>query len=493
MCSHSAFFSAMIVVLICGDHPAARAFAQDVADEGDGWRQSYDAGYIDENGAYAGGSEIMHLAPHKDKLFATNGYWMDERWTRPEYREKQSAQVLRLDKADGQWQVDLDLGQSGAGTGDGVDGMCLRYMKGNILKSIRFTRDGQGRELPQPIQLLVMAAGAHPGRQGVVSVWVRDDDTATWRHTIVLRGLRTGDMRYIPRDMEVYQDKVTGLERLFLLCGNSGIMSGVYDASATGKIRWDQQVEFPREQTLATRPLGIAQANGSLYFSAGNAIYQRRDGTQPIYRRVLDLGGSVSADLGGVRGLTAIANPNGTGESLLFVWAPRGRSAGTIKRLDPDGDGGFTEHDEANLRDLMSKKLGREVLHVLGGYNDFYPVTDPKTGETCHFVGLQGVLASRYHNDELMWQPSRYYAGAIYAVRCPDQRYTVQEVAGPYSPGQPALVAPRTFALSPFGDASIFIGGHDANFHPSSDRAWIFRAPIDIAAPHRHELTAPKN
>ncbi|MCZ6633002.1 MAG: hypothetical protein O7G87_06315, partial [bacterium] len=33
-----------------------------------GWEQSYNAGYYDRNGKYAGGSEIMHLAPHKGKL-----------------------------------------------------------------------------------------------------------------------------------------------------------------------------------------------------------------------------------------------------------------------------------------------------------------------------------------------------------------------------------------------------------------------------------------
>ena len=33
-----------------------------------GWTQSYDTGYTDGNGAYAGGSESMHLVAHKGKL-----------------------------------------------------------------------------------------------------------------------------------------------------------------------------------------------------------------------------------------------------------------------------------------------------------------------------------------------------------------------------------------------------------------------------------------
>ena len=54
------------------------------------WVQSYDAGYIDRNGAYAGGSEIMHLVAHKGKLYAANGYWLDARWVIPPDAEKQS-------------------------------------------------------------------------------------------------------------------------------------------------------------------------------------------------------------------------------------------------------------------------------------------------------------------------------------------------------------------------------------------------------------------
>lgn len=60
----------------------------------------------------------------------------DSRWKNRPYAKKQSAQVLRLDSADARWQVDLDMGKS--------NGNGLRYMKGNILKSITFTRDGRG-------------------------------------------------------------------------------------------------------------------------------------------------------------------------------------------------------------------------------------------------------------------------------------------------------------------------------------------------------------
>ncbi|HIG80536.1 MAG TPA: hypothetical protein EYQ62_02585, partial [Verrucomicrobiales bacterium] len=180
--------------------------------------QSYDAGYLDKNGAYAGGSEIMHLAAHKEKLYAANGYWLDARWVIPPEGQKQSAQVLRLDKADGRWQVDLDLGRA--------NDLGLEFMKGNILKSVSFSTTGEGRVLNAPVQLLVMAAGANFERGGAVSAWVRDDAAGKWHHTLVRHGSNAGGVRWVPRDLQVYRDRVTGIDRIFLLLGNPGIISG---------------------------------------------------------------------------------------------------------------------------------------------------------------------------------------------------------------------------------------------------------------------------
>ena len=264
------------------------------------WIQSYDAGYLDEKGAYAGGSEIMHLVSHKGRLFASNGYWVDARWVIPPDGQKQSAQVLRLDSLDSRWQVDLDMGKA--------NNLNLAYMKGNILKSVTFTRNAEGKPLTRPETLLVMAAGANFERGGAVSSWTRDDRTGTWTHTLVRHGSNLGGIRWVPRDMEVYRDKETGIERLFLSLGNPGIVSGVYDPSLPGKIRWSRRLEypFPEEGSLHTRPLGMVQANGSLFFSEGGAIYRRRDGVLPSYEKIIDLNEDTDTDVGGIRGLSVI-------------------------------------------------------------------------------------------------------------------------------------------------------------------------------------------
>ena len=445
------------------------------------WVQSYDAGYNDDKGAWAGGSEIMHLARHKGKLYASNGYWVDARWVIPPEGRKQSAQVLRLDAQGAKWQVDLDTGRS--------NGLGLEYMKGNILKSVTFKRDGTGKELPAPVQLLVMAAGANFERGGAVSTWVRNDDSGKWTHTLVRHGSSAGGVRWVPRDMEVYRDKVTGVERLFMSLGNPGIISGVYDSSVPEKIRWDRNLEYPflMEGSFGTRPLGMTQANGSLFFSEGDSIYQRIDGERPRYREVLDLFSDTDTDVGGIRGLTNVSNPNGTGESLLFLWAPGDRSAGQVKRLDPDGKGGFSLHDEIRIIDLMSKRLNVEVSYTLGAHNMMYPFTDPATGETLHIIGFQGNIRGK---DQLRWKGSSLYAGAMYAIRRADQSYSIHEVNNAYRPGKQVLISPRTFCPSPFSNSQIYIGGHDSSFRVSDNMAWVFNAAAEVVLGRKTGLDA---
>jgi hypothetical protein len=436
------------------------------------WTQSYAAGYVDAQGAYAGGSEIMHLVAHKGKVYAANGYWVDAHWVIPPDHEKQSAQVLRLDAPNTPWQVDLELGRSD-------DERDLLYMKGNILKSVTFTRDGSGKPLPEPQNLLVMAAGANIERGGAVSAWVRDDASETWTHTLVRHGSNAGGIRWVPRDLELYRDTVTGVEHVILSLGNPGIASGVYDDSEPGKIRWNAQLEYPFPElgSLTTRPLGMVQANGALYFSEGDAIYRRVDGPRPSYTKVLDLEEDTDTDIGGIRGLTTIPHPHGPGDSLLFLWAPPNGSQSQIKRLDPDGQGSYTVHDEANLAEMMKQRLGADIPYTLGAHNMMYAVVDPASGETVHLIGFQGNIKGQ---QPLRWNPSALYAGAQYAIRFSDQTYQVHEVNNVYAPGKPPLITPRAFCLSPFGDGHLYIGGHDASRHISDDMAWIFNAPIPV-------------
>ncbi|CAK0790658.1 unnamed protein product [Prorocentrum cordatum] len=439
-----------------------------------GWVRSFQAGYVDASGRYAGGSEVMHLVPHRGVLYAGVGYWEDQR-----FLEGQSgAQVLRLDSPDAAWQVDLECGP--------------QHMKLNILKEVTFTRGAAGQPLAQPVTLLLAAAGRSrgPGTPTFsVSVFTRNDGDGNWTETTVAQGSpRLG--RWLPRALEVHRDSVTGLERVFLCIGNPGVLAGVYDPSKPGQIRWDAAPEI---SGLRTRPLAMAVAGGRLYFSAGYQIYQRIDGVRPSWRVALAMNSSsVNPDSGGIRGLTRVATPgapNGScSDSLLFMWAPSGRSRGCIYRvssceLAPDGERQPALVLEACAAPLMSEALGTAVGYTLGAYNRMFAVRDPATGEPVHLVGLEGRVPGA--TEGLQW--NGYYAGAMFALRWSSgARYSVNEVNGRYRPGGPPLEAVRAFAMSPFPAESasgpvLYTAGFDTNFNPATNMAWIFKANLSLA------------
>ena len=441
-----------------------------------GWVQSYKAGYTDANGRYCGGSEIMHLVPHKGRLYAFNGYWKDRNFG------KRSAQVLRLDSSDGRWQVDLDTSREGLG----YKGGNIRHMKGNILKSVTFNTDRNGK--PVAVNLLVAASWAwdcNAKRDHCISVFVRNDKNGKWSHSILFEGPaqmpvpddKPRRVRRVPRDIEVYHDPITKVDRIFLLGGGTGIFAGAYDASSK-TIEWGRDPEYPKGgELLSTRPLGIAEANGNLYFSAGGSLFERVNGRKPDWKPAFEMKGRINPELGGFRGLTRIANPIGPGDSLIYVWIPLGRTPGNIKRLDGPG---MIEAHETDLRQHSNALLKGEnvrVKDVLGGYNRFLPLKDPRTGQTVYLVGFQ----QRIQSSDPSLMHGEYYKGATYCVRWNEKKYTSHFINGKWSAGKPVLVAPRTYAQSPFPEekGAVYFGGYDSNFFEATDRAWIFKADLE--------------
>ena len=210
----------------------------------------------------------MHIKRHKGKLYAFNGYWEDARYTpgATPYNSS-SAQVLRLDAPNGSWAVDLDTGAHGTA-----------HMKGNIMKSVVFRTDAAGRALPSAVSLLVAASFAGQGQPSAtpsISVWVRNDDdgehaghhdsSSRWQLTSLLSGASGG--RRVPRDIEIHRDGVTGVDRIFLLCGDSGVISGAF-SSASGSIAWDAAPEFPARAAPKLTPRATACTGHSALASA---------------------------------------------------------------------------------------------------------------------------------------------------------------------------------------------------------------------------------
>jgi len=431
---------------------------------------------------------MLHLVAHKGKLYAGNGYWQDKR--NPIYGGRGQragwAQVLRLDRPDGAWESDLELGP--------------RHLRSELLKSITFTTDGDGRPLPSPAELLV-AATYDSSPAGGISFFVRDDATGTWRSSKIIEG-NTGNKGEdnSVRALIVHRDAVTGVERAFISIGVRGVYAGIYDPAAPGRIRWDAQPESP---PTTTRTLALAEANGSLFFSAGTQVYRRIDGAEPRYVEVTDMSGlregsarddrAMLSTVGGVRGLTAIPNPLGSGESLAFVWNSGSRSQACVYRLDPDGGGGYVRRRERCLAPLVSAYLhGASVPYALGAYNNVLAVRDPATNELVHVIGLEAFVAENPvgSGERIPTAPNQrkatggFYAGALYAIRSSKGEYRIGEVDRPAASSKPALVSVRAYAISPFPEdrgSAVYFAGYDADWFPSSDTAWIFRTNLATA------------
>ena len=435
------------------------------------WEHSYQAGYTDSNGLYAGGSEILQLAGHKGRLYAACSYWMDPRniWYGGKDPSTAWGQILRLDKPGGRWEVDLEMGP--------------HHLRPEIVKSVTFETDGKGNKLDKPVSLLI--ASSYCWRRGAmdISVFVRDDQTGQWEKTTLVSATGVAGENNSVRAIGVHRDRVTGVDRVFLPGGVLGIYSGVYDPQVPGRIRWDRKSE---SGPVETRPLAVIEANGSLLFSAGAFIYARNDGPSPTYSVLLDASEinteRVQSAVGGVRGLTAIRNPQGPGESLLFVWSASDQTRGCIYRLDPDGRGGYTRAEEACLDTLISDYFGGNPVHYVGAaFNDMLPVMDPATRETVYLIGINAVIGG---NQFPLWMGKAsggFYAGAMYAVRDRNGKYWLNEVDGPHDGIKPPLVAVRAYTLSPFqrdGQEAVYFGGFVGDYGPSPNTAWVFGTPV---------------
>ncbi len=422
--------------------------------ESDGlWEQSFKAGMVHESaGETIRGTEIVHLVAHKGRLYGGNGYWMDTRG----YANIPWSEVLVLDSPDATWKVDLALGP--------------KHLRVTALKSVTFTTDGDGKSLAPPVNLLLAASDHYPrGGYGESNIWTRDDANNTWAKTTLQAG---GKYRRSTRAFAVHRDQKTAVDRIFVAAGALGIYSGVYHGDQPGKIRWDKKPELG---PLAIRPMSFAQANGSLYVSAGTSVYRRTDGPAPRWEKVYSDNTREHWELGGIRGLTAVASPGGSGESILFSHTDR------IIRLDPN------DHHKAaielKIRALVEKGWGLAVKgNIIAAYSFMLPITDPATGRTVHIIGVQGQLEQG--GKDKVYSPHTffgYYPGGSYLIRQSNQSYRLKEVNGRWKPGKPMLLAARTFTISPFPQHAggyVYFGGFDANFFPALDTAWIFRASV---------------
>ena len=426
------------------------------------WEQSFIAGNLDINGLFMGGSEVLHLVPHKNKLFASIGYWEDENniWYGGNDLNLGWAQIICLENEDDSWKIDFDLG--------------LNYLRPEILKQVIFTKDYNGNTLDAPDTLLIVGAYSPNYITGIVTanIFIRNDVNSSWDQVLVYEGGFPAGENYSMRDIEIYTDQVTGIENLIISVGTQGIFSGKYNPNVDGKIEIGLNPEIG---PLSIRSLGIAIANNVLYFSSGNKIFKRNDGFNPSYDVVhdfIDLGSNINSAVGGIRGLSTISNPSGVNESMLLMWCPNGQSRGTIFRLDPNESQEFDRVYETKISLLVENYLpGETVTYLLGAYNEFYSFTDPATNEEYNIIGIESLLQG---DNYPTW--NSFYSGAIFALRDNSAQYELQEINGAIDFDDNPLVSVRCYVESPFeNEDALYFGGFDPNGYTSTNNAWIYK------------------
>ena len=424
------------------------------------WESSFTAGDFDHNNNFMGGSEVLQLVSHKNKLFASISYWQDESniWYGGDNSNIGWSQIISLNSPDENWYVDLDLDSY--------------YLRPEILKQVVFTKDMYGNNLSIPDTLLIVAAYSSNFVFGPVtaSAFVRNDQTDNWNETTIFEGSLPAGESYSIRDMEIYTDQVTGEQMLLTSVGTNGIFVGKYNPDLEEKIQWNS---IPEYGPVDIRPLGIVVANNVLYFSSGNKIYKRIDGLNPTYtiaHDFSDLSSDINSAVGGIRGLSVINNEDN--DSMLLMWCPNSQSKGTIFRLDPNLNDSFDRIYETKLSILVEEYLpGTSVNYLLGAYNDFLKILNPVDNEYYHIVGFESTIQGGNYPS---W--NGYYSGALFAIRNSSAEYGLEEINESISFNDSELVATRCYVESPFNNENaIYFGGFDPNGFLSSNKAWIYK------------------
>lgn len=424
------------------------------------WKQSLPIRSGDPGIAAIGGTEIRQLVVFDKKLFAANGYWMDTERANPNLP---GAQVLRLDAADSPWQEDLELK-------DRIPAGLRTYQAISTLEKVRFTTDGAGQALAEPTDILLAGVWSREGGLDVFSHGINSG----WSKIPIL-GLEDVPRGTQVRAFGLHKDKITGVDIVFAGATNA-IFAGTYDRGR-GRIVWNQEPEWEGhfaddEGGGKGRVTSFAECDGKFYATAYDTIYERSDGKSPAWKKVfVTTIHARSNRVTGLRGLTCIAGPAGSGEVLL---AGVEDNPSRIYRIDPekiDPAGAYQAILELDVSAFLTKALGTQATYAIVGYNNMTKYPDPASGSSL-LIGIQVAtpqLAGTFY---------RHDPDAHYLVRDSSGGYGLREIRDLAIEPKPQLVSVRTIAVSPFQSdpaGTVYAGGFDANRNPVHNTAWLYK------------------
>jgi hypothetical protein len=450
--------------LVASTPATVSASASASSGSGTGFQISYVAGGRDTAGRFMGGTEMRMLAAHLDKLFAGNGYWED----RPGEEGPQGAQILVLDRPDGAWAVDHDFDER---LPDGR----RRHLAVSTLRDVVFRTSATGNALKQSVPMLLASTWDLTGTR---TVFARDAATGQWLDSVIAHSLPTKDFLPHIRSFGQHRDGVTGADLVF--AGDpSGIFRGAFDL-ASGSLRWDLSPELAFAELNIPAAPGIgdrlrvgafAEANGVLYASVGQQIYQRGDGRTPSWR-LLYTNPQQHVTETGLRGMTAVASP--AGREMLLAVAEGYQSR--IVRIDP-ADG--SEATELDLDAFLNRAWATKVSFVIAAYNDIAPIGGRL------LLGLEAFIppsSPRPPGHTVLDVVHGIEAGGWYLIRDKAGQYRLRQIEVDFPRIGHSLVSVRAILASPFpSDSAVYFAGYDANYTPIHDSAWITRATTSVA------------
>jgi hypothetical protein len=462
------------------------------------FRRDYTAGTRDANGKMRTGQELMSLRAYRGELFAATSTFTDPRLYIEGDPDYTGCQVLRKVAADAEWQADASFGR--------------RYLRTDYLEVVRFTKDADGKALPEPVEMLIATVwdvgevvrdSRISGRNRRLTLAARHDATGEW---ILVPGPAVPDAERgfaCIRSLKVHTDKVTGMEYLFIAAGCGGMYKGVYDPAVPGRIRWLDGDELDKSYG---RGQSMCVANGDLYVSydyggllvqdQAGGVFQRIDGPAPKWERVYrnwDPKYPTWNQTG--RGVTAVPAEDGSGKEVILVGIENPPEP-ILVRIEPHH--GHRAVTELNYNEYFTRVFGRKP-QMLGGsaqhphagneipaLNRFDPFLDPETGELDHFVTL-----FLFHPDD----PAEGCNNAYFLVRRAPGEYDWGEVTSDLPAGE-SLRGVRTIEKSPFHDEprTYYFGGFFTGPDvqpPRPHLAWIFKGTVGKREPGLVKVASP--
>jgi len=430
--------------------------------------QSYFPGTYDAGSNYLGGTELMAIVAHDNKLFAVNGYWNDL----PGGDPAPGPAILVKDSASAPWRQEYGFGPS--------------FQRAEMLQRVTFTTDKNGVPLNPPVTKLLAAAndiGAFPRQLGV---WVRNDTNGSWTKTVIVTNTSGYTSTRVLLD-HVDRALPTPIHYVFACTGdaNTRVFRGAYNA-ATGLVEWNTTPEI----TGSDRVLSGGECNGALYACVGNngiagdnigGVFYRQDGPVPQWKFVYEW--PTNTRNPDIRGFTAVPHPKGFGYDVALVTL---ESFGKVYMIDPIGGDPRNGHlvtEELNIQTFLGDEWngGASIgFPTLSAYNDMPGLIHPGTQQPVNLISLGVTRPPGYGTPE---GNSGYFL-----IRHRDGTYEWSRVFDPALTTAP-LKALRCVAPSPFpGEAGrvLYVGGYDAASQTGPawhNTAWIYRAELPDETP----------